>query len=80
MSGTEFGGESAACFADDHEVVDNPCLNQLITVKWSRRWPAYFSILSMASRMSPSRTRSSLTAARPLPALGLERGDEGRAR
>jgi hypothetical protein len=33
VSGTEFGGESAACFADDHEVVDNPSLNQLIAVK-----------------------------------------------
>ena len=33
VSGTEFGGETAACFADDHEVVDNPCLNQLIAVE-----------------------------------------------
>jgi hypothetical protein len=33
VSGSEFGGESAACFTDDHQVVDNPCLNQLIAVK-----------------------------------------------
>src|ERR1035441_3158437 len=33
VSGAEFSGESPACLADDHQVVHDPCLNQLITVK-----------------------------------------------
>ena len=42
VCGPEFGGESAACFADDHEVVDNPCLNQLIAVKRVTPWAGIF--------------------------------------
>jgi len=71
MAGLKFIGQGTAGLADQVDGIDHPILDEFILPEGGFPLSAYFSIRSMASRISKSRSRSLLIRDAPLSTLAV---------